>query len=501
MKAYQRTILCVLFLLTVFLSTVGVLLAQNSQAREYLRKAQVFLRSGNLAMARDFMQRAEKIDPEDGEIKKFASTLHNEINEKVKQLKQRAQFFLDARNVPEAEKLFNEVLELAAADEYAVSKLDEIHKVYEKIEDFKNQGIEVAAGSGRMHDIDLYSAISYLNRAKGLFASGDRVKALELVEEVLRREPNYKPALELKEQIDQINQLENLVVSTEKAFLEGRMLEAVNSLSRLIENGFDKPEYYLLRAKAFLMLKNFAGAEKDLWRFYQLNPDADKAFPLLSDAFFGQGKYLMALGFSKSHQTGVYYKGFTYRLRCHSNEYPWHYALLVLLCALIPISGYFVWSCYDSMSTRFPLGTLKLSVKCALTILLKSPEACLGDLIIVARDLNVHWINYLTAICLLKIGQIEGAQRFFTYSYSDDIKTRASYFMGLTRKMLNQRIQESDFEESVLSGLGKPARGWHPNFVKQIEQGLLISYSKEKSLETFEGMAYKLVSDQVGVLT
>lgn len=501
MKSYQRAVFSLLFLLTVFLLTVGDVSAQNSQAREYLRKAQVFMRANNLPMARDFMQRAEKIDPTDGEIKKFAAALQTEIDERVKQLKQRAQFFLDARNVPEAEKLFNEVLELAASDEYAVNKLAEINTVYEKIEDFKNQGIEVAAGSGRMHDIDLYSAISYLNRAKGLFASGDRIKALELVEEVLRREPNYKPALELKEQIDQINQLENLVISTEKAFLEGRMRETVDSLSRLIDSGLDRPEYYLLRAKAYIMLKNFTGAEKDLWKFYHANPDADKAFPLLSDTYFGQGKYLLAMGFAKNQQSGVDYKGFTYRLRCHSNEYPWHYTLLVIICALIPVSGYFVWSCYDSLSNRFPLGTLKVAVKCVLTILMKSPEACLGDLITVARDLNVHWINYLAAICLLKIGQIEGAQRFLTYSYSDDLKTRASYFMGLTRKLLNQRIQESDFEESVLAGLGKPARGWHPNFVKQIEQGLLISYSKEKSLETFEGMAYKLVCDQVGVLT
>lgn len=476
------------------------LFAANPQALEYLRRARVSHKAQRLSTARDFLQRAMQLDPDASEIKEFEALLKKEIAEKIRELNQRAQFFLEAQNIPEAQNLLNEVITLDSGNEFALSRMNEIREIKQKIEEYQNNGIVVDVSTGRGHDLNLYSAISYLNRARGFFAQGDRAKALELVNEVLGREPNYKPALELKEQIEHINQLENFLERTQTAFLEGRMRETVEALDKLIYQTPDRFEFYLMRAKAHLALKNFSLAEQDLWKFFSYSPSADQVYPLLTEAYFGQEKYLHALGFSMDRETGKEFRDYYFRLRCRLKQYPLQISMLVISLFSILLAGWFAWKHYNELQKRLPLGTTRLGLKCAATTLLKSPSACLGELVVLARDVNIPWLNYLAGICLFKAGQIEGAQRFLMYSLGDTgLRVRAGYFTGLTRKILKQRIQEADFEEAVLAGLGQTQKSWHPRFIKQIERELIIKYSKENSLETFEGMAYKLVKNQVGV--
>ncbi len=474
--------------------------AISPQGSEYLRKARVFFSSNDYRMALDYLQRARQLDPDALEILEFAPQLQKVVDERVKELRQRASFFLESKNLPEAEKLFSEVLTLAADDEYSLLKLKEITSTYKQIEEFKNQGIDIQASSGRSHDLDMYSAVSYMNRARGFFAQGDRVNALDMVEKVLKREPGYKPALELKERILHINRLESFVEKAETAFLEGRMRETIESLNALITEMPDRHEFILMRAKAFLKLKNYRSAEKDLWKYHHAKPDTATIFPLLSEAYLGQENYLNAYAFAHAPETGAPIKSFGYRFRCHFFAFPLPYCLLGLLIGLMPLAIYFTWHAAEALFfERFSVSSLGLAISCIITIIFKSPEHCLGNLIVVARDLNIAWVNYLTGITLLKIGQIEGAQRFLAFSFTNEtIRPRAYYFYGITRKLLKNHLCELDFEESLLCGLSRHRSGWHPNFVKQIERELLISYSKDKSDETFEGMAFKLVEDVTG---
>lgn len=147
---------------------------------------------------------------------------------------------------------------------------------------------------------------------------------------------------------------------------------------------------------------------------------------------------------------------------------------------------------------RFSMGSAWVFIKCMGVIAIKSPVDCLGDLITVARELNVPWLNYLVGISLFKIGQVDGAQRFLSYSLeSGFLRSRAYFFVGLARKNLKYRAYESDFEESVLSGVARQEAGWHPKFMKEIERELMMGYSKMDD-ETFEGMAYSIVKAQTG---
>ncbi len=482
----------------LFLSPV---FAISPQAAEYLRKARVFFADSNLRMARDYLQKAIKIDAKAPEVLAFSDELNTKIESQVEELRKRALFFLEARNLPEAHKLFSEVLTLDKDDELSRAKLQEIADTYKKIDDYKSRGVHVSSSSGRSHDLDMYSAVSHINRARGLFAKGDRNAALTLIEEVLQREPGYKPAIELKDKILQINQLEAFIERAEAAFLEGRMRETADALNRLIEEMPDRHEFLLMRAKANLKLKRYNAAVDDLWRYYRHRPEMNTVFPLLSDAHYGLKNYLYAYAFSFNPGTGATYKPFFQRMKYHIYAYLPYYLVLLVSLTLLPFTFYVTWRAAESLFVeRFSLGSLGMAISCIFTIIFKSPEHCLGNLIVVARDLNIAWVNYLTGITLFKIGQIEGAQRFLAYSRaSEAIRPRALYFFGLTRKLQKNDLCVNDFEEAVLTGLAKYRSGWHPYFVKQIEREVLQSYSKEKSEETIEGMAYKLVEDITGV--
>ncbi|GAB4267084.1 MAG: hypothetical protein Kow0029_01330 [Candidatus Rifleibacteriota bacterium] len=474
--------------------------ALSSQAREYLRKAKVFFENGSLKDARDYYQRARKIEADAVEIKDFGARLEQAITEELKELRRRARFFLEAKNVPEAERIVRKLLVLAPEDEFGRETLKQITQINEKIEEYQNKGISVDVNTGRAHDIDLYSAISLLNRARGFLENGDRDKALELVEQVLKREPGYKAALDLKERILFINRIQEFVESANEAFKEGRMRECVDSLNKLIKESPSRTEYLLLRAKAYLKLGELKNAEKDLWDYYRLNPKAkDELFALFSEVYYEMKRYDLALGFASDYSRGINYKNLSYQYRCYIKLYPFGFGLMCCFFMGIPFAFYFTHKKLDFLIARFPPGGFKLGMQLAWGIAFSQPEKYLPQLIEVARGLNTAWLNYYAGICLFRAGQYDGAQRFLAFSFSNEfLAGRAYYFYGLTRRMLKQDLSNHDFEESILASLGKTGKGWYPEFVKRIERELITKYSKVKDLESYEGMAYNLVEAQVG---
>jgi hypothetical protein len=262
----------------------------------------------------------------------------------------------------------------------------------------------------------------------------------------------------------------------------------------------ERYEFLLMRAKARLKLKQYNQAIADLWKYHRHRPEPDTVFPLLAEAYEGSKNYLYAYAFSVNPANGLIYKPFFYRLKCHMYAYPLHYLALAAIFLLIPFAMYFTWRAAESLFVeRFSIGSLGMAISCLITIVFRSPEHCLGNLIVVARDLNIAWVNYLTGMTLFKIGQIEGAQRFLAYSFTNEsIRPRAHYFFGLTRKLMKNNLCEYDFEEALLTGLAKYRSGWHPYFLKQIEREVLVSYGKDKSDKTFEGMACRLIEDITG---
>ena len=77
------------------------------------------------------------------------------------------------------------------------------------------------------------------------------------------------------------------------------------------------------------------------------------------------------------------------------------------------------------------------------------------------------------------------------------LKARASYFHGITSKLLKQNAYEDDFEESVLASLDDiPVSIWRPWFLKRIEERLINRFS-DKDNDSLESMAYKLLNSVI----
>lgn len=474
--------------------------ATSSQAREYLRKARVFYERGKLKEARDYFIRAQKIEPESSEISTFGHEVDAAIEAQLKQLRRQADFFLGAKNVPEAEKIVRQLLILSPDDEYGQKQMTEIKKVNEQIEEFQNKGIVVDPQSGRTHDVDLYNAITLLNRARGFLDNRDRAKALELVEQVLEREPGYRVAVELKEKILYVNRIQEFIDSAEIAFQQGKMRECINDLDRLIHESPERVEYLLLRARAHLKLKDYEPARRDFWAYYQLHPEAKKLlFPYFSDLYYGMGRYDLALGFATDPVTAENYQSLSFQYRCKFRFYAIEYSVLALLALIFPGIAYLSYRKFDYLVNRFPVGRFYDGVHLLKSMLISGPDRYLPLLIDVARGLNIAWLNYYAGICLFRAGQLEGAQRFLAYSFSSrHLAGRAYYFFGLTRKLLAQQHFNEDFDASIVASMTRNIRGWHPEFFKRIEREILSVYSKEREPESYEGMACLLVSAQVG---
>lgn len=471
--------------------------AVSSQAREYLRKAKVFFERGDLKQARDYYLRATKIEPESQDIQAIGQEIEYAISEKVKELQRQTEFYLTAKNIPAAEKKLQELLILSPQNDFGQKQLAEIRKIDEQIDEYHNQGIVVDSSTGRSHDLDLYSAISLLNRARGFLDNDERVKALELVNQVLAREPQYKPALELKEKILFVNRIESFVNSAEKAFQQGMMEQCIQDLNRLIKDQPGRPEYFLLRAKAFLKLKEFNSAQQDLWHYFEACPDRKtEIFPLFSEAYSGIGRPDLAIGFMDAsgmeYSFGLYCR---YFFRLYQAEV---IALGVVLIVLL-VTTVVAYRKYEELLVKFPTGQLYASMKLFIFMHFLSPEKYMPLLFEVARILNIPWLNYFTGICLLNMEQFEGAQRFLTYSLSNRfVAGRAYYFFGLTRKLLNHANSETAFDSAIIHATARDVKGWHPNFVRKIEREIMEKYSKIKDDSSFEGIAWQIVNAQVG---
>lgn len=473
--------------------------AIDSAAREYLRKAKFFYSRGNLVKSKYFLKKAQAIDGKAKEVTEFALMLKLEIKQKIEKLENRGNFFLSAKNILEAKEKFKEILQLDPQNSIATGKLKEIKKIIKKINKFKSQGIVVNENTGRKFDADLYSAISLINQAKALFFKGDREKSLKLVEQVLKREPTYRPALKLKKQILEINKIDKYISDAQKAFKAGKMYEYIDILAKLIEKSPQRHEFLLMRAKAYLKLKKYSLSIDDLLKYYGYTNSKKETFYLLSKAYFGLNQYDYAYGFSVIPVEEKRDIGRFFLFRCYSNIYSKTLYLIYLAIFLVVISFWIASKSFDKLMGRFPPGTFKMTLKCFEIMIFQSPEKCLDKLVVVARNVNTPWFNYMAGITLFKAKQYDGAQRFLAYAItSEKVSARAYYFFGLLRKILKQRLSRHDFEESLLASLDKTSKSWHPKFMKRIENFLLEEYSEEKSVETIEGSAYIAVKEQVG---
>lgn len=483
----------IIILISMVLMT-NSLFALSIQANEYLRKARNYLNIKNYKAAEDYFLRAKQESKDEPEIKEFEESLYKKIDEHVESLSKKAFIYMQEKNIPKASEVFREILIFRPNDREALSQLDEIKRINAEIREYKKQGIAVDASTGRSYDLNQYSAISAYNSANALFSKGEFKKALDILNMILEKEPDYGSALKLKEEVERVYELKLIIDKAESSFKTQSMDTVIKSVTELLNKAPNQYQYYLMRAKAYLYTKNYSEAVKDLLTYYAYTKDKKIVFPLMTEAYFGNGKYLNALAFASDKTSG---KSFEFIVKNYFLAYYWENIMILVFIFLgFPFALFFIWQTGNNLFVqKFTLSNLLKFFKCFIYIAFDKNEKCLKDLLEISRNLNYPWLNYYMGLVLLENNDLVKAQRFFKFVMSNKtLKARASFFHGITSKLLKQNAYEDDFETSVLASLDDlPINLWRPWFLKKLEERLINRFSA-KDDDSLECMAYKLLN-------
>ena len=485
-------------LTTIFLLFIASsLFALSVQSNEYLRKARNYLNIKNYKAAEDYFLRAKQESENDPEIKEFEENLYQKIDEHVEYLSKKAFIYMQEKNLPKASEVFREILIFRPNDKEALSQLDEIKRINTEIKEYKKQGIAVDASTGRSYDLNKYSAISSYNAAYALYNKGEFKKALDILNMILEKEPDYGSALKLKEEVERVYELKLIIDKAESSFKSQSMDSVINAVTEILNKAPNQFHYYLMRAKAYLYTRHYSEAINDLLGYYAYTKDKENVFPLIAEACSGNGKYSEALGFASDKISG---KPFGFVVKNYFLAYFWENMLILVFIFIgFPFALFLIWQTGDNLFVKkFTLSNLFKFFKCFIFISIDKNEKCLKDLLEIARNLNYPWLNYYMGLVLLENNDLVKAQRFFKLVMSNKkLKARASYFHGITSKLLKQNAYEDDFEESVLASLDDiPVSIWRPWFLKRIEERLINRFS-DKDNDSLESMAYKLLNSVI----
>ena len=484
-------------LITIILVFVACsVFALSMQANEYLKKAKNYLNTGNYKAAEDFYNRAKSLESDDPEIKQFGELLNKKIEEHVQKLSQKAFVYMQEKNLPKASIYYKEILMFRPNDSEALLQLDEIKRINEEIKEYKKQGIAVDVSSGRGYDLNKYSAISSYNSAYALFKKGEYKKALDILNMILEKEPDYGSAQKLKEEVESVYELKQMIDKAESSFKSQSMDSVIKAVSELLSKAPDQVQYYLMRAKAYYLTKRYNNAYKDLLTYYSYTQDKKVAFPLMADTCSKSKKNLYALGYAYDKTSKSYNKPFSFIIKNYFFGYYWeNIILIILLFIVLPVTLFYTKQTVESLFGNYSLRNIFKTIKCLFYAITDKNEKCLKELLELSREINNPWMNYYTGLVLLENNDLIKAQRFFKFSMGKKAyKARASYFHGITSKLLKEKAYEGDFEESVLSSLdNEPINIWRPWFLKKIEERLINRFSV-KDDDSLESMSYKLLN-------
>lgn len=470
--------------------------AINAQANEFLRKARVQMTAGNLKAAESYLKQARKLDSDAPEIQTFELSLTEQINLHIEELIKQAFFAMQEKDIPKAQQLYQEVLVFQPDNPEANTQLQEIEKINKQLKEYRKQGIVIQTSSGgTSYDLGAYSSVSYYQRALAFFNNGQYEKALQMLNEILAREPNHRLALELKDEVERVLELSQMIEKAEKS-MKGQSMELViQTVTELLQKDPNQNQYYLMRAKAYMALGQYTSARIDYMTYYNRTKNREIAFPLLSEACSGAGNNLWALGFAYDKNQKEYTKPFGFLFTNYFRAYFWlNMLILVLLFVGLPVAFVYTWQIGENLFMKFSFAYLFKTMKCIFCIISGNIDKCLKDLVDIARDLNYPWLNYLTGLALLDNNEILKAQRFFKFSITDrNLRARGHYFHGLTGRILQQTAYDYDFEQCTLTILDdQPYNPWRPWFLKKIENHLLSRYEIPDN-DSLESMAHKLL--------
>ncbi|RCK76715.1 MAG: hypothetical protein OZSIB_3307 [Candidatus Ozemobacter sibiricus] len=483
--------------------------ALSPQGAAFLEKSRTALKNKNALSAMNYFRQAKTTDPEDPELLDYEKTLMETINQEAADHLKAAEFY-SRTDPPRAMQEYRYVLKLIPDHPEAKAGLQAMENVAKTVQKYREQGIVIAPDTGRSFDLAALSARDLFNRAKAAYDSDNLEQAMDFITRALERDPQFKQAMELREQIATDRYLRDMLLNAETCLSAGEYERAIDWHTALLRRNPEHWSWVYRRGLAYLGARRFDLAIADFltllkkwpqverWQLRQSEAgsratasstaastlatrflfDERKRFSRqqvlanVSEALAGKGEYLKAAAVAA--QAG---RSWGFFWRCYVNGHPW----LFLAMALVGVGGLaaFVaaWRMFDALIDRFSFKMLADMVRLLWRGLGGEITTEEGRLLALVRRATVPWFCYVTGLVLISNGKSEEALRHLQAALSSPgLAARAYFFLGVARQHLQQSLGEHDFEQAFLTGLQPTPPTWLPRFLRDLEAAVIARF-------------------------
>lgn len=493
--------------LVVVLLAVPAAWCLSPQASAFLDKSKKFLAKKNVLSAVNYFKQAQALDPEAAEIVAFGKILRETIDKEAAEHFKAAEFYRTT-SPPKAIEEYRYVLKLIPDHAEAKAGLAAMKTVERTVQKFAEQGVAMAPDSGRSHDVNALSARDLFQRAKAAYLAKNLVRAMDFVSQALARDPQFKLAVDLREQIVAEQHLQDMVINARADLTSGDFTRSIDHFTALLTRDPSRFDWRYLRGLAFFRSHRYARAIEDFtfllghwnqverWRQASQAAKEPGASPgaapaavdvdqvkftradvlrFLAESFAGSGDHL------KAYAVGVMAgQPFVFQLRSYLSGFSWVLALMGVVAVGGVIAVVWFLRMLDALVEQFPFRVLAEMVRLIWygyggQLVDQAPR--LQNL---AQEASLPWFSYLAGLVAMHHARFEEAPRQFQVALgSPGLAGRAYFFLGLSRQEMKQSLGGHDFEQAFLTGMQNREGSWIPQFVRDLEEVLIGKYVKK----------------------
>ncbi|MBF0545385.1 MAG: hypothetical protein HQM08_13175 [Candidatus Riflebacteria bacterium] len=482
----------------------GIVFSANEQAVQLIEKAERLLQEGQLLRAKVYIGQAKSLAINLPQITETEKKLDIAVKEKIEKLQGSAKFLADSKRVSEAIKEYRSILNFDPDNSEAKKALAKLEEMRSLVEKFQEIGVDVNPQTGLSEDLAAYSKLDLLLKSKKALRMGYFQKALDLVTELLSKNPESIEAIELKNNITEAIKNNEILENAENNLRSGKFREALDFLNLSIANDPERIDLYFKRGIALMKISNFQSAISDLekvllWKpseksYYKTNPiNSETVLVNLAYCYFEIGRPRESYALIFDPNSGAVLKGLDFQLDCIYRAFKFSCMVLIGAFLFFLLSLYVFFKGINAILDIHSFFSIKPFLSWLLKSVYRGEVSRDEDLQTLSLSMKIPWLSYTAGLIFLEDGLTKKAQEHFQFALNSDfIAPRAHFFLGISRK--DGGNNNSDFEQTVVSGLKVGCSTFLPGFVKKLEMELLKkNFNQDLPSGSFEKLAWTII--------
>ncbi|MBI3038608.1 tetratricopeptide repeat protein [bacterium] len=478
----------------------SIVQAQTGQIDQLISKAEYFLSVENVVTANAFLSQAHGISPNHPRVKEFSEKLKIFVSSRVNSHLQAGDFFASNHDVPRAIEEYNAVLRISPSNKTALEKLNDIRKIKIEVKKYQNQGVTIDQSTGHFYDSQSYSALFALLQAKEAYSKGDLEKAVQILDDLLKRDGKFQEAGKLKEKILEEVKFRTLVSEAESEKGHGNYSKSLEYFGRAIALNPNRADLRVSRGLANLRLGAYQAAQDDFFVSLDMKTPLEKIQAYLAEAYAGKGEFLKALALSKKPAGNTYLFPVKVRGSWYISAFPYASMIGFLETVLLFFAFFWCWRQFDKVLGRKSVSDLYQIVRCIIGCYFLNPLSNASKIKTIGQTLNNPWWNFFCGLVLLNLKKPDEAQNLFQGSLSSQsLAPRANFFLGMIRAEIDSDTFRHNLEQVIILGLNSPPEPWTPKFLFKLEKSLLENYRERCEKSDLMKLSHKMACALCGV--